>query len=132
MARLSSRWQDLRLLYGDTRSMCRFSLLVVNDDSRAEDTPQAIDRLQAVAGNGHICVTSVLETDELLLLVTRRLMMGGIFWQRKACRKKCKYGEQSVKVVTAPEGQEVTRSAARVLLPATLTACLVFARLLLL
>ena len=87
VARLSSRWQDLRLLYGDTRSMCRFSLLVVNDDSRAEDTPQAIDRLQAVAGNGHICVTSVLETDELLLLVTRRLMMGGIFWQRKACRK---------------------------------------------
>ena len=40
-----------------------------------------VDRLQAVAGNGHICVTSVLETDELLLLVTRNLMMGGIFWK---------------------------------------------------
>ena len=88
VARLSSRWQDLRLLYGDTRSMCSPAFSPRrNDDSRAEDTPQAIDRLQAVAGNGHICVTCVLETDELLLLVTRRLMMGGIFWQRKACRK---------------------------------------------
>ena len=76
MARLS-RWQDLRLLYGDTRSMCspafspRRQRRFKSGGHTSSGGPVA-----GGAGNGHISVTSVLETDELLVNVAVVVVVG--------------------------------------------------------